>query len=100
MSLLTEREWSVGYRIEDGNLIEPFYNPALACSVQYDRLTVIFPRFAGPGGAWHRGFDSKRRADAAMRLIVGLTVGPQEQRLSPRATTCANRLQPGSALSI
>jgi hypothetical protein len=44
MSLLKEREWCVGYRNEDGDLIELFYNPALECAVQYDRLTGIFRR--------------------------------------------------------
>ena len=42
MSLLTEREWNIGYRNEDGDLIELFYNPALECAVQYDRLTGYF----------------------------------------------------------
>jgi hypothetical protein len=42
MSLLTERDWRTSYRHEDGDLIELFYNPALACAVQYDRMTGYF----------------------------------------------------------
>jgi len=42
MSLLTERDWRTSYRHEDGDLIELFYNPALACAVQYDRMTGHF----------------------------------------------------------
>jgi hypothetical protein len=39
---LTEREWCTSYRHEDGDLIELLYNPALACAVQYDRMTGYF----------------------------------------------------------
>jgi hypothetical protein len=39
MSLLTENEWRTSYRHEDGDLIGLLYNPALACAVQYDRMT-------------------------------------------------------------
>ena len=54
MSLLTENEWRTSYRHEDGDLIELFYNPALACAVQYDRMTGnrgkpgTFPLFPCP----------------------------------------------------
>jgi hypothetical protein len=77
MSLLTEREWSVGYRNEDGDLIELFYNPALACAVQYDRLTGYFSAdsLALPA----RGIAALIANDGRMRLIVGLTLGPAEQ---------------------
>ena len=50
MSLLTEREWKVGYRNEDGDLIDLFYNSALECAVQYDRLTGYFSADSGPVG--------------------------------------------------
>jgi len=31
MPLLTEYQWNVGYRNEDGDVIVLFYNPALEC---------------------------------------------------------------------
>jgi hypothetical protein len=77
MSLLTEREWRVGYRNEDGDLIELFYNPALACAVQYDRLTGYFSADALALAA--RGIEALIANDGRMRLIVGLTLGPEEQ---------------------
>jgi hypothetical protein len=39
---LTDREWRTSFRHEDGDLIELFYNPALACAVRYDRTTGYF----------------------------------------------------------
>ena len=77
MSLLREREWRVGYRNEDGDLIELFYNPALACAVQYDRLTGYFSADALALAA--RGIEALIANDGRMRLIVGLTLGPEEQ---------------------
>ena len=77
MNLLTEREWSVGYRNEDGDLIELFYNPALACAVQYDRLTGYFSADSLALAA--RGIDALIANDGRMRLIVGLTLDPPEQ---------------------
>jgi hypothetical protein len=40
--LLTGREWKPAYETEDGDLIELFYNPALACARRYDRMTGYF----------------------------------------------------------
>ena len=77
MSLLTEREWNVGYRNEDGDLIELFYNPALECAVQYDRLTGYFSADSLALAA--RGIEALIANDGRMRLIVGLTLGPSEQ---------------------
>lgn len=37
--LLSGREWKPAYETEDGDLIELFYNPALACAKAYDRMT-------------------------------------------------------------
>ena len=60
MALLTQREWCTSYRHEDGDLIELFYNPALACAVQYDRMTGYFSADAlalaarGIDGAHHQ----------------------------------------------
>ena len=77
MSLLKEREWCVGYRNEDGDLIELFYNPALECAVQYDRLTGYFSADSLALAA--RGIAALIANDGRMRLIVGLTLGPAEQ---------------------
>ncbi len=77
MALLTEREWNVGYRNEDGDLIELFYNPALECAVQYDRLTGYFSADSLSLAA--RGIEALITNDGRMRLIVGLTLGPSEQ---------------------
>lgn len=77
MSLLTEREWHVGYRNEDGDLIELFYNPALECAVQYDRLTGYFSADSLALAA--RGIEALIANDGRMRLIVGLTLSPPEQ---------------------
>jgi hypothetical protein len=40
--LLSGREWKPAYEIEDGNLVELFHNPALACATSYDRVTGYF----------------------------------------------------------
>jgi hypothetical protein len=77
MSLLTERDWNVGYRNEDGDLIELFYNPALACAKQYDRLTGYFSADSLALAA--RGIEALIANDGRMRLIVGLTLSPLEQ---------------------
>ena len=37
--LLSGREWKPAYETEDGDLVELFYNPALACAKSYDRMT-------------------------------------------------------------
>ncbi len=77
VSLLTEREWNVGYRNEDGDLIQLFYNPALACAVQYrSPHWLLLRRFARPAS---RGIEALIANDGRMRLIVGLTLNPPEQ---------------------
>jgi hypothetical protein len=40
--LLSGREWKPAYETEDGDLVELFYNPALACAKSYDRMTGYF----------------------------------------------------------
>jgi hypothetical protein len=77
MSLLPDRDWNVGYRNEDGDLLELFYNPALECAVQYDRLTGYFS--ADALALASRGIAALIANDGRMRLIVGLTLGPSEQ---------------------
>jgi SNF2 family DNA or RNA helicase len=78
MSLLTEREWRTSYRHEDGNLVELFYNPVLTCSVQYDRMTGYFT--ADALALASRGIDTLIANDGRMRLIVGCTLQPPEQK--------------------
>src|SRR2546426_1001627 len=77
MSLLTEREWNTSYRNEDGNLIELFYNPALACTVQYDRMTGYFS--ADALALASRGINALILNDGRMRMIVGCTLHSPEQ---------------------
>jgi ERCC4-related helicase len=78
MALLTEREWRTSYRHEDGDLIELFYNPALACAAQYDRMTGYFS--ADALALASRGIDELIGNDGRMRLIVGCTLEHDEQR--------------------
>lgn len=77
MSLLTEREWNTSYRNEDGNLIEVFYNPALASTVQYDRMTGYFS--ADALALASRGINALILNDGRMRMIVGCTLDSPEQ---------------------
>src|SRR6202790_833515 len=77
MSLLTECEWRTSYRHEDGDLIELFYNPALACAVQYDRMTGYFS--ADALALASRGIVALVMNDGRMRLIVGCTLQQAEQ---------------------
>jgi superfamily II DNA or RNA helicase len=77
MSLLTEREWRTSYRHEDGDLIELFYDPALTCAVQYDRMTGYFSADALALAA--RGIAALITNDGRMRLIVGCTLQQPEQ---------------------
>ena len=66
-----------GYRNEDRDLIELFYNTALECAVQYDRLTGYFSADSLALAA--RGIEALIANDGRMRLMVGLTLGPSEQ---------------------
>lgn len=74
---LTDREWRTSFRHEDGDLIELFYNPALACAVQYDRMTGYFSADALALAA--RGIAALIANDGRMRLIVGCTLQQPEQ---------------------
>ena len=55
--------------------IELFYNPALACTVQYDRMTGYFSGDALALAS--RGIASLIANDGRMRLIVGCTLQPE-----------------------
>jgi superfamily II DNA or RNA helicase len=74
---LTDREWRTSFRHEDGDLIELFYNPALACAVRYDRMTGYFSADALALAA--RGIAALIANDGRMRLIVGCTLQQPEQ---------------------
>jgi SNF2 family DNA or RNA helicase len=74
---LTDREWRTSYRHEDGDLIELFYNPALACAVQYDRMTGYFS--ADALALASRGIAALIDNDGRMRLIVGCTLQQPER---------------------
>jgi SNF2 family DNA or RNA helicase len=77
MSLLTEQEWRTSYRHEDGDLVALFYNPALECAVQYDRMTGYFS--ADALALASRGIAALIANDGRMRLIVGCTLQQPEQ---------------------
>lgn len=77
MNLLTEQEWRTSYRHEDGDLVELFYNPALTCAVQYDRMTGYFS--ADALALASRGIDALITNEGRMRLIVGCTLQQPEQ---------------------
>src|SRR5947208_7476151 len=70
--LLRTHDWCTSYRHEDGDLIELFYNPALTCAVQYDRMTGYFS--ADALALASRGIDALITNDGRMRLIVGCTL--------------------------
>jgi SNF2 family DNA or RNA helicase len=76
--LLIHHDWQVGYRHEDGDLIELFYNPALTCAVHYDRMTGYFS--AGVLAAAARGIASLIANGGRMRLLVGCQPDPEESQ--------------------
>ncbi len=77
MPFLTEHNWRTSYRHEDGDLIALFYNPALSCAVQYDRMTGYFS--ADALALASRGISALVANDGRMRLIVGCTLQQPEQ---------------------
>jgi ERCC4-related helicase len=77
MRLLNDSEWRTSYRHEDGDLVELFYNPALSCAVQYDRMTGYFS--ADALALASRGIAALIENDGRMRLIVGCTLQQAEQ---------------------
>jgi len=74
--LLTGREWKPAYETEDGDLVELFYNPALACAKFYNRMTGYFSATALALAA--RGVAGMIANDGHMRLVVGCTLNPPE----------------------
>jgi len=77
MPLLTETRWKFRYSHEDGNLIERFYDPALACAFEYCRTTGYFTADALALAA--RGLAGLFANEGRMRLLVGCTLDPDEQ---------------------
>ncbi len=77
MALLTERKWKFKYSHEDGDMVESFYTPALECAVEYCRTTGYFTADALALAA--RGLAGLFANDGRMRLVVGCTLGPEEQ---------------------
>ena len=77
MPLLTENRWKFRYSHEDGDLVELFYNPALACAVEYCRTTGYFSADALALAA--RGLQGLFANEGRMRLVVGCTLEPEEQ---------------------
>jgi hypothetical protein len=74
--VLTGREWKPAYETEDGDLVELFYNPALACAKSYDRMTGYFSANALALAA--RGVAGMIANAGHMRLVVGCTLNPPE----------------------
>ncbi|MCF8106658.1 MAG: DEAD/DEAH box helicase family protein, partial [Desulfohalobiaceae bacterium] len=76
MPLLSDRYWKIKYTLEDGDLLNGFYIPALECAVRYDRTTGYFT--AGALAAAARGVEELIRNRGRMRLIVGCTLAEAE----------------------
>jgi len=74
--LLPAHTWETSYRHEQGNLVDLFYVPALACAVRYDRMTGYFTADALALAA--RGIGELIANGGRMRLLVGCTLGTAE----------------------
>ena len=77
MPLLTETKWKFRYSHEDGDLVELFYNPALACAMEYCRTTGYFTADALALAA--RGLQGLFANEGRMRLVVGCTLEAGER---------------------
>ncbi|MGQ9918691.1 MAG: DEAD/DEAH box helicase [Bryobacteraceae bacterium] len=77
MPLLTETKWKFRYSHEDGDLVELFYNPALACAVEYCRTTGYFS--ADALALASRGLAGLFANEGRMRLVVGCTLEADER---------------------
>ncbi len=76
MARLRDRRWHAQYSSSDGDLVEIFWVPALACAQRYDRTTGYFTATALTLAA--RGLEELVRGDGRMRLIVGCTLDDAE----------------------
>jgi SNF2 family DNA or RNA helicase len=68
--------WHPKYSPDNGNLVERFYVPALACAVRYDRSTGFFSVYALVLAM--RGLEGLIRNGGHMRLLVGCTLNDAE----------------------
>jgi len=73
---LNRYEWALKYTGDEGDLLDSFYNPALACALQYDRATGYFRAPVLQAAA--RGIEGLLANQGTMRLIVGCTLAPEE----------------------
>ena len=84
MTFLADHTWQAKYTPEDGDLVEQFYLPALACAIRYDRTTGYFSAAALTLAM--RGLEGLIRHGAQMRLIVGCTLEEAEVAAITRGT--------------
>ena len=70
--MLCDRTWKLKYTLDDGDLVELFYLPALEDAERYDRLTGYFNARALALAA--RGIEGLVRNGGRMRLVVGCTL--------------------------
>ena len=89
--LLSHRDWKPCYRHEDGDLIELFYVPALACAVRYDRSTGFFSANALALAA--RGVHGLILNGGKMRLLVGCTLDDDEIEAIERGYDLRQKVQ-------
>ncbi len=74
--LLRDVDWQSYYSHEDGNLVSLFYEPALARSILYQRITGYFS--ADVFSLVARGLNGLIHNGGQMQLIVGCTLGERE----------------------
>lgn len=103
MNLLSDIPWKLKYSLEDGDLLEKFYIPALSRAVRYDRSTGFFR--APVLTAASRGVEGLVRNNGRMRLIVGCTLDESEAEAiargeSLRKTVEARLLETPLAASV
>jgi hypothetical protein len=89
--VLSSRPWKACYRHEDGDLIELFYVPALACAVRYDRSTGFFSANALALAA--RGVHGLVMNRGKMRLLVGCTLDNDEIEAIERGYDLRQKVQ-------
>jgi len=74
--VLRDRDWKLKYTLEDGDLVNQFYVPALENAERYDRLTGYFNAHALALAS--RGIEGLVRNGGVMRLVVGCTLNAPE----------------------
>ena len=89
MSLLQDRVWKLKYTLDDGDLVQLFYVPALRAGTRYDRITGYFS--AGAFALAARGVEGLVLNDGKMRLLVGCTLNTPETEAMRRASRSARQ---------